>query len=46
MRLEHLCILMILNDMSSDITNQMVTILDVMGEASAQAQGLKNPITR
>ena len=25
---------------------QMVTILDVMGEASAQAQGLKNPITR
>ena len=24
---------------------QMVTILDVMGEASAQAQALKNPIT-
>lgn len=27
------------------LKQKMVTILDVMGEASAQAQGLKNPIT-
>ena len=31
---------------SRKVLLQMVTILDVMGEASAQAQSLKNPITR